>query len=285
MSASTVEYYIAMTQLVFKILGIPVLITGSIGDIFNLIVFLSLKTFRKNSCAFYLTIMAIADFGQMITGFLSRIMISGFGIDWTLSSLFYCKFRIYCFQFCVLVSLTCMCLATINQFLATCSNPHWQRWSNIKIAQRIIVVLVFISLLHGIPYLICYSQIESLNTGKLSCASSNWMFQQYMVNGFAVVLTGFLPVVITGIFAFLAHHNTKQLDRQALPFIQRELDKQLTAMVFIQFIYRAILTIPYLLTMIFISDTTLSNDTLIAAKLQFANGVTLCLYYLNYAVS
>jgi len=32
-----------------------------------------------------------------------------------------------------------MCLAAINQFLATCSNPRWQRWSNVKIAHWIMV--------------------------------------------------------------------------------------------------------------------------------------------------
>ena len=74
------------------------LIAGVIGGFFNIIVFLSLQTFRQSSCAFYLTIMSIVNIGQLFTGLLSRIMISGFDIDWTVTSLFYCKFRYYCFQ-------------------------------------------------------------------------------------------------------------------------------------------------------------------------------------------
>jgi hypothetical protein len=35
--------------------------------------------------------------GQLITGLLTRIMISGFGINWTQFLLFYCKFRTYIF--------------------------------------------------------------------------------------------------------------------------------------------------------------------------------------------
>jgi len=61
--------------------GLPVLIGGTIGNILNIIVFLSLRTFRQNSCAFYLTIMSIVNIGQLTTGLLARIMITGFGID------------------------------------------------------------------------------------------------------------------------------------------------------------------------------------------------------------
>lgn len=88
--------------------------------------------------------MSAADIGQLITGLFSRIMISGFDIDWTLSSIFYCKFRIYCFQFCALISSVCRRLAAIYQFLATCSSLRWQQWSSIKLAHRIIVAFIFV---------------------------------------------------------------------------------------------------------------------------------------------
>ncbi|CAF3967085.1 unnamed protein product, partial [Adineta steineri] len=78
--------------------GIPTLIAGVLGGLLNTIVFLSLRTFRESPCAFYLTIMSIVNVGQMITGLLARILTSGFNIDWSLTSLFYCKFRLYCFQ-------------------------------------------------------------------------------------------------------------------------------------------------------------------------------------------
>jgi hypothetical protein len=68
----------------------------------------------------------MVNIGQLITGLLTRIMISGFDIDWIQFSLFYCKFRTYFFQVTSLTSLTCLCLATIDQYLATCTRPHWQ---------------------------------------------------------------------------------------------------------------------------------------------------------------
>ena len=68
--------------------------------------------------------MSIVNIGQLITGLLSRIMISGFRVDWTQISLFYCKIRAYCFQVISLISLACICLAAIGQYLATSALPH-----------------------------------------------------------------------------------------------------------------------------------------------------------------
>jgi hypothetical protein len=107
--------------------GFLILIVGVLGEIINIIVLLSLKTFRQNSCAFYLTIKSIFNIGQLLLGLSSRILITGFGIDWTLTSLAYCKFRIPFLQLCSLMSYTCLCLATIDQYFATCTRRRWQQ--------------------------------------------------------------------------------------------------------------------------------------------------------------
>src|SRR3984885_11187525 len=126
----------ATNQVVIYI-AIPAFIMGVIGGFLNVIVFLSLKTFRQSSCAFYLTIMSIANIGQLLLGLFSRIMISGFNINWTQSSAFYCKFRLYCLQLCGLISFTSYCLGILDQYFATCTRFRWQQWSNIKVAQRL----------------------------------------------------------------------------------------------------------------------------------------------------
>jgi hypothetical protein len=126
--------------------GIFILFSGLLGGILNCIVLLSLKTFRQNSCAYYLTIMSIFNIGQLIVSGFSRIMITGFG--WTQTSLFYCKFRTMFLHLCSLTSFTCMCLATIDQFLATSSRRRWQQFSNIKIAYSLSLILVLIWIFH-----------------------------------------------------------------------------------------------------------------------------------------
>ena len=94
-------------QLIIYI-GLFTCISGILGGLLNVIVFLSFRTFRENSCAFYLTTISFLNLGQLTSGYLPRIMISGFQIDWTQSSIFYCKFRWFHVQ-------SCLCLATIDQ--------------------------------------------------------------------------------------------------------------------------------------------------------------------------
>jgi hypothetical protein len=87
--------------------GIIIFVCGILGELLNTIVFVSLRTFRQNSCVFYLTIMSILNIGQLCTTVLSRIMISVYGSDETNLSLIYRKFRFFFSQFCTALSLTC----------------------------------------------------------------------------------------------------------------------------------------------------------------------------------
>jgi hypothetical protein len=143
MSSSTNMSLTFIGQQIMIYGGFLIITTGIFGNLINTIVFLSLKTFRQSSCAFYLTIMSIVNIGQLLFGLLSRIMISGFAIDWTTTSVFLCKFRTTFSQLCSLISFICLCLATIDQYFATCTRLRWQQWSNIKLAQRLIISYYF----------------------------------------------------------------------------------------------------------------------------------------------
>jgi hypothetical protein len=66
---------------------------------------------------------------------------------------------------------------------------------------------------------------------------------------------------------------------------QHELNKQLTAIVPIQFIYQTIVTIPFFISTILGDDAMLENDSLVAVKILLYSAITVCIYYFNYAVS
>ena len=176
MSSSTVSSLNFIAQQLTIYLGLTTLVGGIVGELLNTIVFLSLRTFRESPCAFYLTVMSVANIDQLVTGLLSRIMISGFTIDWTQTSLFYCKFRLYSLQVCALTSMTCFCMATIDQYFVTCTRPQWQQWSSIKLAGQLSSITVFFWLLHNIPYLFYYNHVISANTTKITCTVTNSIF-------------------------------------------------------------------------------------------------------------
>ncbi|CAF4764099.1 unnamed protein product [Rotaria sp. Silwood1] len=283
MSTTTNTIYTFATQHISIYLGIPILIGGVLGGILNLIVFLSLQTFRESSCTFFLTIMSFVNIGQLITGLLSRVMISGFGIDWTETSLFYCKFRNYCLQFCALTSYTCMCLATIDQLLATSLQPRWQKYISIKKAHRLCATFFIVWLLHSIPSLIWYNVSVSVRTGRIGCVITNPTFQQYFTYVYLLILAGVLPILINIIFGSVAYCNVRQIPYRTIPLIRRELDRQLTTMVLVQVVFKIFVIVPYITVLFILSTANFSNNSINVTQLNFANFVTGMMYYLYFA--
>ena len=154
----------ASQQLVIY-LGFFIFILGIIGGPLVLIVFLTLRTFRYSSCAFYLTIMSLVNTLHLFIGLLTFIMINGFNIIWTESSPFYCKFRSFYVQLSNYMSFTCMSLATIDQFLAICAHPRFARW--------VVIGALMMWICHGIPFLVYFDHIRSPSTGRISCGITN----------------------------------------------------------------------------------------------------------------
>jgi hypothetical protein len=285
MSSSIISSLVFAGQQATRYMGIPILVGGVLGGLLNAIVFLSLQTFRQSSCVFYLTIMSIVDIGQLLSGSFSRIMITGFGIDWTHSSLFYCKIRLCLIQTSSLISNTCLCLAILDQYFATCSHPRWQRWSNIKLAHYLTAVLSLVWILHDVPYFIYLNHFTSPNTGETTCITTNSIFLQYRTYFSIPVLVGILPVFITILFGILAYRNVRTIAHRTIPLVRRELDKQLTVMVLSQVLINSCFSLPYVIMNVFTTYTTFTNDSVILAKLQLTTSITILFNYLSSAVS
>ncbi|CAF4218941.1 unnamed protein product [Adineta steineri] len=283
MSSSIISLLAVAGNQITIYLGTFTLIAGVIGGLLNIIVFLSLRTFRESSSAFYLTIMSIVNVGQLLTGLLSRIMTSGFGIDWTSTSLFYCKFRLYCFYLCTSTSMTCICLAIIDQYLATSSRAEWRQWCNMRVARRLVLLFVFIWMIHNTPYLIYYDHVISMTTGKVACININTVFVQYNIYGTNLTIGKVIPICITFVFGLLAYHNVQQLGYRTVPLVRRELDKQLTVIILVLIVFAFFTNIPYTIVLILSTMPELTQDPVISAQLQFANLVTAYLVYIYFA--
>jgi len=273
------------TQQIAIYLNIFNLVTGIPGGILNLIVFLSLKTFRENTCAFYLIIVSLFNIGQLLTGALSRLLISGFGIDWTITSVFYCKFRIYLGEMFSLVTLICLCLATLDQYFATCSRPRWQKWSNIKLVRYLSAITIIFSSIFAILYAIYYDIIVSSTTGTVTCASTNAVFEQYNAYFHQPVMQGFLPNFLTALFGVLAYRNTKNLAYRTVPLIRRELDKQLTRMLLFQVVINIFSLLSFNIISLIVPNISTNTDPVVLAKLKLAQILSYCIYYFYPAVS
>jgi hypothetical protein len=257
---------------------------GIIGGPLVLIVFLSLKTFRQNSSAFYLTVMSFVNTLHLFTGLLTYIMINGFGINWTGMSLFYCKFRPFSTQLCVLMSFTCMCFATIDQFLATASNPRWRQWNNIKLAHYMVAGAVIFWILHGIPFLMYYNHTLSSTTGQSICLVTNPSFRNYSTYGFVLVLTNILPMTIVILFGILAYRNVQQIAYRTVPLVRRELDKQLTVMVLVEVLCDVIFVTPIIIQTIYSVIIGAPSDPYALMQFRLIVNFTTIWYFFRFAV-
>ena len=273
-----------ISQQVVIYVGLFLFIAGLIGGPLVLLVFLSLKTYRESSCAFYLTVMSFVNIFHLFTGLLTFIMINGFGISWTNMSLFYCKFRIFYVQLCVLTSLTCMCFATIDQFLATCSNPRWHRRNNIKFARYLVIGAITVWFLVLIPFILCTDHMVSATTGISSCGITNTGFQSYYSLFHRPILTSGLPVIIMGLFGILAFRNVQKIAYRTVPLVRRELDKQFTTMTLVHVFYDMVVLTPQIVVVILIDIVGTPSNSDIATKLASILNITSVLTYFQFVV-
>ncbi|UJR19947.1 hypothetical protein I4U23_023079 [Adineta vaga] len=261
--------------------AIPICILGITSELFSVIVFLSLKTFRQNSCAFYLMSMSSFNFIRLLFGVSFNVMSMAFPINWTSVLFYFCRLRTSLIGFSYLSAIICLCLAVIDQYFATCSRPYWQKWSNIKVAHRVTIIITIICMLHAISFLIFFNQLSSSNTA--TCISSNPTFLQYYVYGYFFTFGTVLPLIAV-IFGIMSFRNARTLTTRTNPLIRRELDKQLTVMVLVEICVYVCTYIPFLISNAFSSLNT-SYDPVFLAQLNLINAFTFTLFIVTHGNS
>ncbi|CAF2527797.1 unnamed protein product [Rotaria sp. Silwood2] len=157
-----------------------------------------------------------------------------------------------------------MCLATIDQYLATSFYRRWQQWNNIKLAYCLCTASFIFAILHGVPSIIYYNYTDSSIADTLVCR-------------------GALPIFITVLFESLAYRNVKQLAYRTVPLVHRELDKQLTSMVLVQIVYIFIAIVSYTVVIIITTNLDLKDKPILAAELQLTEYLGAIIYYSYFA--
>ncbi|CAF1113833.1 unnamed protein product [Adineta ricciae] len=267
-------------NIITNYLGTFILVFGAMGEFLNLVVFLSLRTFRESSCAFYLTVASFFKILQIFTGLLSRVFTSITAVDWTAISPFYCKFRGYFAEFSPLCTLGLACLAVVDQYFATSTHPRWQRWCDIKVAYRLSFLMTTFSSIGAIPHGIFFELVESPITKRYACILNNKAFDYYNTNVNLPLFFGPLQILITIIFAILTYRHVKQIAYRTVPLVRRRLDQQLTTMVLTQTVFNSFAIIPYVVMVLIVNHTTLLTDASTGNVTLFVLTTIAITYYL-----
>ncbi|CAF3749538.1 unnamed protein product [Rotaria magnacalcarata] len=265
MSSMSVALRLMSVVLDYSLYTISILtVIGIIGNLINILVFMTLKLFRSSQSAFYLTAESFINIGQLIIIFLGRYLITFYGRDPAKTSIFWCKMRNILGQIFRLLSTSFVCFAAFDQFLSTNPRLNLRQLSTLTLARRLTIVSTCFWIFHSIPLAI-YVNIDSSAT----CGITNDGLKNYYSIFYFPFVQGFLPIIFSSLFSILAYRNVRHLIRRQIPIIRRRLDRQLTAMVFVRVIFFTILSLPYSIYCIYILNA--SNDP----------EVNFCLYAVN----
>ncbi len=254
--------------------GLFIFITGVIGGLLNIIIFTSLKTFRETSCGFYLTVTSVFNVGQAIFALTTRILDSGFSINLT-NLPWSCKLLTFLEESCVLLSLTSMSLATIDQFL---SMTNYRHFSSLRLAHRYIIIGCCVWFLHGIFALIYWDTPDGF------CIPTSLGYRRYLSYFYLPVLLGCLPIAVMVIFSLLSYFNIRSIASRQINIVRLRRDRQLTAMALLQVAFIVFASIPYTIYNIY-DLNTIVTDADESPRRRLIGTVTVLLYYESFAVS
>jgi len=280
-NAADADELMVVSQLYTTYTIIIIFSLGLFGNLLNILVFINLKIFRLNRCAFYLIVESLVDIVQLSQLFANQMWgLSINGNDPTNVSLVWCKWRTVVGQWCRLMLASIVCFTAIDQFLSTNPVGHLRQWSSLQIAHCQIRVSIFLCLVHTLPFAV-FLQIHP----PLGCIINNIGLTNYYSFFYYPVLNGLLPIFISSLFSLLAYRNVRRIVRRQIPIDRRRLDQQLTAMIFVRVIFFVLLQLPYTIhRIIVINVASLQANTSVYVTNLWVRAISTTLIYLSQAV-
>ena len=237
-------------------IGILMYIFGLLGNLMNICVFTrwcwpKKRTHNNNNnnnnnmstsnSPIYLLVSSYANFIQIIYPLLTRIIFDGFQHQKTKENEIYtCKIRYFVLHTCDIISLVCVCIATLDRFFITSRNARLRQMSTTrKHTIHIIILIIIIILLHNIP--ICFYSYVLLN-GQCTMSSTSYLYYYLII--IQICFHGIFPIFFLSIFGSLTYKQIKSIpitnNRRLL-----NRDKQLSRMLYLLAIAILLSAIPY----------------------------------------
>lgn len=257
-----------------------ILFAGIIGNLCNIIIFTSLRKFRKCPGAFYICAESIVSIGVLFFGTALRIAEEIFSFSADRISLIWCKMRVPITQWCVLVVVSLVNFAVFDQYFSTSLNPDVRQRSTIKLGIYLTSIATLFWFVYIIPFAIFYD-IKLM----FGCHLTHAGMIKYYVFFHLLILHGLLPMTVASTFSICAYRNVRRIHRQQMSKTRRRIDLQLTAMILARVVLFVISLVPFIIQAFFAFRVHNNNKR----PLQTANDIlitviNMSISYLNFSV-
>jgi len=231
---------------------------GLIGNLLNIGVFYSwsftrtqinkqqtkqkTKQQKTGNSPLYLLMSSIANLIVVIYALPTRILFDGFQYYVSTDRIFFlCKFRYYCLHTFDLISLTCLCMATIDRYLISSREVRRRQLSTTKRGTKLIILsIICIHSLHSIPLIVYFSASTSG-----SCFVNSSIYLYYYRYTFQIIFHGIIPLITFSLFGYLTSKQLKSFRTRQNFNVNFHIDRQLSRMLFLMSIAIVCSSIPY----------------------------------------
>jgi hypothetical protein len=260
--------------------GIFNLIFGFVGNISIILIFTTLRVFKGNQSAFYLTAEAISNIGLLLALYVPRILNYILDHDPVLASLNWCKVRAMIAQIFGLCSLCSVCFLSFDQYLSTNLQYYWRQMSTLDLAHILILFSICFAMLHSTLFYI-FTEIQL----SMGCTVYNTIVKHYLSFFYYPILTSTLPLIVTVTMSLLAYRNVRRIIRRQVPVVRRRLDRQMTAMTLARVLVFVVCGVPFICISSYAFNISTSEDNYMElAIVSLISSVLSSLLYTNFVV-
>ncbi|CAF1538308.1 unnamed protein product [Adineta steineri] len=191
------------------ILGFILLIGGVLGNILNIIIFIKVGNYKNNACSLYMFIRAFIDLYILLAGLATRMLATGFQIDFTLMNRIWCKTRLGFADINATSTYTMICLQATDAFICSSPSVVVRQKSNIRIARHLVIGTLLFWSIQEIPYF--FLQDLVIVGGTFMCITTNTVFAQYRTYFTTLCIFTTIPIIVISIFGFLTVRHIKTI--------------------------------------------------------------------------
>ena len=235
---------------------------------------------RISNSPFYLLAASCANFIEILYPLLTRIVFDGFQNPKTVNNqVFTCQLRYYVIHTTDLISLACICMATLDRYFISSREVRLRQLSA-TICQTKIIILIIILLIgfHNIPVGIYYEVSESGD-----CMISSRIYSYYYLCVIQIFLHGIFPICFLSIFGGLTYKQLKTIQPINIQ-VNLNIDKQLSRMLLLLCIAILISSVPYCIQNIYSASVNEFNHPLLSYSLLFYY-ISVMLFFTNAVLS